>query len=134
MPPGGSRIREPAKDPAPRSILFPYLGRDGSPNRILERYPPHEALARVTAEHAAMADWIRAHKNDPGWDLSAPTNEQWRYIHVSKMLKRAREELQLMVDLINAETTKPHPVDLHEAAQAEADLLAVLEEKARGDS
>ena len=145
----GSRIREPAKDPAPRSILFPHLGRDGSPNRILERYPPHEALERVTAEHATMADWIRDHKGKEGWDLSSPTSEQWRYIHVSKMLKRAREELRLMVDAIDIgrdirgevsrakaerDDARSSEEYMHTAAQAEADLLSALEEKARGDS
>jgi hypothetical protein len=136
------RGRENYRTAPPVSRLFRHIGRDGSPNRILEMHAPEAALAEVTREHAEMAAWIRAQKGESGWDLTNPQKAQWRYIHVSKLLKSCREHLRLLVDLIEAEAAGELPrsnnrhvrglaaargTGSHAEAQYEADLLAALE-------
>lgn len=127
---GPERLRRP--DPpegytrAPHLPAYQYIPKSGSPNRLLEKWTPEEALAEVSAQQRQMAEWIRGQRGRPGWDLDRPTREVWQYIHVSKRLKECRNQLQDMVDEINAgdydeETTE------YMNAQAEADALSEME-------
>lgn len=123
----GKQPPPPGYTNAPRLSAYRFIPRDGSPNRLLERYDPEEALEVITKQHRMMADWIRSNRGRPGWDLDAPTREMWPYIHASKRLKSCREQLQQLVDeLEREEEAKYDWMD----AQDEADRLAWSEENA----
>lgn len=77
---------------APALSLYRFIGRDGSPNRILEVHSPHDALERVTRQHALMADWIRAQE----WGQDVP-KDCWRYIVTTNRLKSCRKQLEKLV-------------------------------------
>lgn len=77
---------------APAVSLYPLIGRDGSPNRILETHGPHAALERVTRQHALMADWVRAQ----GWGEDVPEG-RWKYIGATRRLKACRKQLEQLV-------------------------------------
>lgn len=86
-----------ANVPSPRTSLYKFIPSSGSPNRLLERMSPHEALAAVTQQHRKIADWIRAQD----WGQNA-SGDQWRYIQVSKRLKACRQQLREMVRELEA--------------------------------
>ena len=119
------------KRPAPRLDTYQLIPRDGNPNALLERLPLKEALEKVTREHKKIADWIRAQRGRPGWDLDRPTAEMWPYIHASKRLKACRIQLEEMWDDIEREHDEPE--DDWAQAQAEADALSArsMAEKVR---
>lgn len=121
------------KRPAPRLDTYRLIPRDGNPNALLERLPLKEALEKVTREHKKIADWIRAQRGRPGWDLDRPTAEMWPYIHASKRLKACRIQLEEMWDDIEREHDEPE--DDWAQAQAEADALSArsMAEKVRSD-
>jgi len=116
---------------APRLDTYRFIPKDGSPNALLERLPLKEALDKVTREHRKIADWIRAQRGRPGWDLDRPTAEMWPYIHASKRLKLCRIQLEEMWDDIVREHDEPE--DDWAQAQAEADALSArsMAEKVR---
>ena len=116
---------------APRLDTYRFIPKDGSPNALLERLPLKEALEKVTREHRKIADWIRAQRGRPGWDLDRPTREMWPYIHASKRLKLCRIQLEEMWNDVIAD----HGDDNSDwaSAQAEADALSArsMAEKVR---
>lgn len=116
---------------APRLDTYRFIPKDGSPNVLLERLPLKEALEKVTREHRKIADWIRAQRGRPGWDLDRPTREMWPYIHASKRLKLCRIQLEEMWSDVIAD----HDDDNSDwaSAQAEADALSArsMAEKVR---
>lgn len=116
---------------APRLDTYRFIPKDGSPNVLLERLPLKEALEKVTREHRKIADWIRAQRGRPGWDLDRPTREMWPYIHASKRLKLCRIQLEEMWNDVIAD----HDDDNSDwaSAQAEADALSArsMAEKVR---
>ena len=116
---------------APRLDTYRFIPKDGSPNALLERLPLKEALEKVTREHRKIADWIRAQRGRPGWDLDRPTREMWPYIHASKRLKLCRIQLEEMWNDVIAD----HDDDNSDwaSAQAEADALSArsMAEKVR---
>lgn len=83
----------PAPDsPAPCLPLARFIPRDGSPNRLLERYDPHTALELVTEQHQQLADWVRAQE----WRNNVP-KECWRYVVMSRRMKSCRNQLHRLV-------------------------------------
>lgn len=134
LSPAGSRDAEQPPTGytrAPRLDTYRLIPRDGNPNALLERLPLKEALEKVTREHKKIADWIRAQRGRPGWDLDRPTAEMWPYIHASKRLKACRIQLEEMWDDIEREHDEPE--DDWAQAQAEADALSArsMAEKVR---
>lgn len=77
---------------APALKLYRFIPKDGSPNRLLEKWDPWYALERVTEEHAMIADWIRAQE----WGENVPGG-CWRYIATSRRMKSCRNQLREMV-------------------------------------
>lgn len=118
---------------APRLKSYRFIPRDGSPNRLLEKWTPEQALEVVTREHRLIADWIRAQRGRPGWDLDRPTREMWPYIHASKRMKACREQLTKLVwDLRRAAGADDGLGAEWSSAQAEADALWEALEGGRG--
>ena len=118
---------------APRLKTYRFIPRDGSPNRLLEKWTPEQALEVVTREHRLIADWIRAQRGRPGWDLDRPTAEMWSYIHASKRMKACREQLRELVE----ELRRDNSAGVEQSgnlgsdwamAQAEADALRLAME------
>lgn len=118
---------------APRLKTYRFIPRDGSPNRLLEKWTPEQALEVVTREHRLIADWIRAQRGRPGWDLDRPTAEMWSYIHVSKRMKACREQLRELVEELRLDNSAGVEQSGNlgsdwAMAQAEADALRLAME------
>lgn len=118
---------------APRLKTYRFIPRDGSPNRLLEKWTPEQALEVVTREHRLIADWIRAQRGRPGWDLDRPTREMWPYIHASKRMKACREQLRELVEELRLAGEADDGLGAEwSSAQAEADALWEALEGGRG--
>ena len=118
---------------APRLKSYRFIPRDGSPNRLLEKWAPEQALEVVTREHRLIADWIRAQRGRPGWDLDRPTREMWPYIHASKRMKACREQLRELVEELRLAGGADDGFGAEwSSAQAEADALWAELEGGRG--
>lgn len=107
---------------APRAKTFELLGRKGNPNRLLEEMAPERALAVVTAEHRALADWLKAEIVHQGWNAAKPPREAWPYITVIRALKSARRQLEELVESLWMDDADES--NLARDAQAEADRLS----------
>ena len=134
LSPGRARDADtapPGWPKAPRLDTYRLIPKDGDPTELLIRFPLREALEKVTREHRKIADWIRAQRGRPGWDLDRPTAEMWPYINASKRLKLCRIQLEEMWDDIVREHDEPE--DDWAQAQAEADALSArsMAEKVR---
>lgn len=118
---------------APRLKSYRFIPSNGSPNRLLEKWTPEQALEVVTREHRLIADWIRAQRGRPGWDLDRPTREMWPYIHASKRMKACREQLRELVEELRlAGEAGDENLEEWSSAQAEADALWEALEGSRG--
>ena len=83
---------------APSLSTYRFIPRDGSPNRLLERWDPQYALERVTKEHEMIANWIRAQE----WGEHVPQS-CWKYITTSKRIKSCRNQLRALVRELEAD-------------------------------